>query len=467
MAAQFMRSSCHSAPSARRWSFVRKIHRRRVGAVVVSCSLIAVSMSVSESAHASLNVPVDFGSQIVGTTSAPLSVIVPLATTVGETRADLVSAINASTFSDEVIPIINVTVTGQQIQQAFLDAIAALSDATVLSIRIDGLELATGTDFAIGGDCVGADGATQNSCTADATFTPIAAGPRSDALSVQASLTQGFDAIETAFQQALASDFGFLGEVVAAVLPLIAPSLLNVVESAYADQLNPIAALSGVGIPTISVAGSPQIREGDTGTTIAQVPVHLSAPSPTSVSVDFATMDGTAKVANLDYRETHGTLVFLPGQTDAAIGVRIVGDTRLEGNETFTVTLSTPDGAALGSATSTVTILNDDIPNVRLQGSSVPEGAPAHFAIRLSQPYYADLTLQYRTNDGTATAGSGDYLPVADAVVTIPAETQGPAIVSIPTLVDHTVEASESFTLTVTGGRATVTKISYIKANTT
>jgi len=59
-------------------------------------------------------------------------------------------------------------------------------------------------------------------------------------------------------------------------------------------------------------------------------------------------IDGSAKVWTYDYKATHGTLVLLPGQTDAAIGVRVIGDTQLEMNETFSVQLSSPTGAVLG-----------------------------------------------------------------------------------------------------------------------
>lgn len=57
-----------------------------------------------------------------------------------------------------------------------------------------------------------------------------------------------------------------------------------------------------------------------------------------------------------------GTVSFAAGQTSATIRLPVVGDTVLERNETFAVTLSDPaGGATLDRATATGTILNDDI----------------------------------------------------------------------------------------------------------
>ena len=43
---------------------------------------------------------------------------------------------------------------------------------------------------------------------------------------------------------------------------------------------------------------------------------------------------------NTDYMATNSQLVFAPGTTEIRIGVTIVGDTDIEENETFLLTLS-------------------------------------------------------------------------------------------------------------------------------
>ena len=81
----------------------------------------------------------------------------------------------------------------------------------------------------------------------------------------------------------------------------------------------------------------------------------------TAVTVDYATMDGTAH-AGFDYFAQQGTLRFLPGETNKLIQVPIIDDPIAEPDETFTVVLSNPStGAMLGAVSSaTVTVVDDD-----------------------------------------------------------------------------------------------------------
>ena len=56
------------------------------------------------------------------------------------------------------------------------------------------------------------------------------------------------------------------------------------------------------------------IAEGDSGSVTATFTVTLSEVSPDTVTVDYATTDGTA-MAPSDYSAAGGTLTFLPGET--------------------------------------------------------------------------------------------------------------------------------------------------------
>jgi len=55
------------------------------------------------------------------------------------------------------------------------------------------------------------------------------------------------------------------------------------------------------------------VVEGDSGTTTATFTVSLSAASSGTVTVDYATADGTATTADDDYVAASGTLTFAPG----------------------------------------------------------------------------------------------------------------------------------------------------------
>src|SRR5205085_1518794 len=66
--------------------------------------------------------------------------------------------------------------------------------------------------------------------------------------------------------------------------------------------------------------------EGDSGTTALTFTVSLSSPSTSTVTVDYATADGTA-TAGSDYTAAAGTLTFAPGQTSQTVTVLVNGDT--------------------------------------------------------------------------------------------------------------------------------------------
>jgi hypothetical protein len=99
-------------------------------------------------------------------------------------------------------------------------------------------------------------------------------------------------------------------------------------------------------------------------TTPAAITVTLSAASGQTVTVNYATSNGTA-ISGSDYTTTNGTLTFNPGDTSKTINVPISNDTAVEGREMFTVTLSSPSNATLGGTTThTYTIIDDDVSSV-------------------------------------------------------------------------------------------------------
>ncbi len=161
------------------------------------------------------------------------------------------------------------------------------------------------------------------------------------------------------------------------------------------DKNNLVAAnLSGFdpngGSSTPTLALSPVanlIAEGNTGSQSLKFTVNLSAAATSTVSVNYATADGTA-TAGSDYTASSGTLSFAAGEISKTIAVPILGDTTIESSETFTLTLSSPSGATLGSAISaTATIVNDDqsttvsytVPGTRVDDFLIPSGGNKYF----------------------------------------------------------------------------------------
>ena len=89
--------------------------------------------------------------------------------------------------------------------------------------------------------------------------------------------------------------------------------------------------------------------------------VALSPPSTETVTVDWATSDGTA-TSGIDFTAGTGTLTFTAGDTEQTFTVATIEDVTDQSNETFTVTLSNATNATIAGATATGTIKDDDAP---------------------------------------------------------------------------------------------------------
>ena len=125
------------------------------------------------------------------------------------------------------------------------------------------------------------------------------------------------------------------------------------------DKVSPSCeVVKGLPAPVVSIADA-SVTEGNSGTTTLSFPVTLSTVSGKPVSVAFATSDGTATAPG-DYASANGTLTIPAGSKNAAVRVSVVGDTTMEQDETFTVTLSNTVNATIGKGSASGTITNDD-----------------------------------------------------------------------------------------------------------
>ena len=168
--------------------------------------------------------------------------------------------------------------------------------------------------------------------------------------------------------------------------------------------------------PAIAIGDVTLDPEGDSGAGDVVFAVTLSAASGKTVTVDYATSDGSA-VQGDDYEATAGTLTFLAGETQRTILVSVKGDTLNEPDENFFVDLSNPLNAPLADDRGEGTIVDDDLPSVSIGDVTIsPEGngvwANALFLVTLSSPSNVPVTVDYATTDGTAASGqnSPDYL---------------------------------------------------------
>ncbi|HEX4129841.1 MAG TPA: cellulose binding domain-containing protein [Pirellulales bacterium] len=148
---------------------------------------------------------------------------------------------------------------------------------------------------------------------------------------------------------------------------------------------------AGASLPSLTVANV-SMSEGNSGQTNMVFTVNLSTASTNTVSVQYATSNGTA-TAGSDYLATGGTLTFAPGQTSKTISVPILGDTTIEPDETFSLTLSNPVGATLGQASATGTILNDDT-----------QATTGNYTFQVTSDWGSGFTGQITVNNTSAAA---------------------------------------------------------------
>ena len=112
---------------------------------------------------------------------------------------------------------------------------------------------------------------------------------------------------------------------------------------------------------TLSI-GDSTIAEGNAGSRTMLFTVTRSGGDDGAVSATWTIANGSTDAADFGYGQAFsGTVAFADGETSKTVSVAIAGDTVIEGDENFTVSLSAPTGsAALGDASGAGTILNND-----------------------------------------------------------------------------------------------------------
>lgn len=197
--------------------------------------------------------------------------------------------------------------------------------------------------------------------------------------------------------------------------------------------------------------GDATSTEGDNGTKIFTFDVRLSSPSPTTVTVNYQTVDGTAS-QNSDYNNQNGQITFIPGEVLKTISITVNSDVINEADETFFVNLLSPVGASLGKSQGIGTILNDDsTPNASISDVAITEGNSGtkimSFLVTLSSISGQTVTVDYATQDSTALAGN-DYFAASGTVTFTPGQTTQQ--ISVQIIGDQVVEPDDNFFVNLT-----------------
>ncbi len=144
---------------------------------------------------------------------------------------------------------------------------------------------------------------------------------------------------------------------------------------------------------------------GGTTTTTADAlfTIKLSAAATQAVTVDYSTVDGTAK-AGSDYTAASGKLTFAAGETAKTVAVKVLSDSITEGTETFSLKLSNPTQSTISDATGIGTITEAA---AKLAAAAVStSAATAATAATLAVPSADIAAVNVWTNAVTAPADS-------------------------------------------------------------
>lgn len=168
----------------------------------------------------------------------------------------------------------------------------------------------------------------------------------------------------------------------------------------------------------------------------------LSRAAPTEILVPFELVPDTTEPG--DFHSLNGTFAFAAGQQSAIAWV-IRGDATPEPDETATIHFRSIAAASLARTSATLTLLNDDWPEVRAADVSVKEGdvgetnAALHFTLTAGAPFPVELW--FRTLPVTANPGT-DFLPREGWLVFPPGVTS--RTFNVPVLGDRDFEPTET-----------------------
>jgi len=209
---------------------------------------------------------------------------------------------------------------------------------------------------------------------------------------------------------------------------------------------------------TLSIDDLPAITEGDSGSTTATFTVSLDQAGGQDVSVAYSVAGDTATLGD-DFNAVDGSVTIAAGDTSATIDVTINGDTRVEIDETFNITLGAVTGPGVVSATDNIgtgTIANTDRYTISIaDNNAINEDTGldtiGQLIVSLNEAGDLPVTVAYSATGVTASEGPDFEAP--DSTVTISAGDTS-ATIDVTIKGDTRVEASETFTVslgTVTG----------------
>ncbi|MCA8939571.1 MAG: hypothetical protein KDB07_07175, partial [Planctomycetes bacterium] len=217
------------------------------------------------------------------------------------------------------------------------------------------------------------------------------------------------------------------------------------------NPVNATIAAAGSATLTILEDDQPQLNIDAATYSLAEnggmldMTLSLNVMSFMPISVDVMSADVEA-LAGVDYVAVNQAIVFAAGETNKTVTLMITDDGEDEPDETFTLALFNVVNATAGmTSTTTVTILDDDVPTLSLDLASV---TVSEAALTLSLGYsldfaaYQDVTFDAASADLTALAGV-DFVAFSEMVTISAGDTSGALVIDL--INDVFIEADKTF----------------------
>ena len=213
---------------------------------------------------------------------------------------------------------------------------------------------------------------------------------------------------------------------------------------------------------TINLSPNGQtVVEGSTTTQTLSYNVTLSSSSTQTITVQYSTANGTA-LAGLDYTTTSGTLTFNPGVTNQTINIPILSDSINETDETFSLTLTSPTNAVLGTTKTVTTTITDtlsasvtttlpaNVTNLTLTGTTAINGT-GNAKNNVITGNSANNILDGGAGNDTLKGGAGNDTYLVDSIRDVVIENLAEGLDAVQSAVTNTLSNNvENLTLTGT-----------------
>jgi hypothetical protein len=230
--------------------------------------------------------------------------------------------------------------------------------------------------------------------------------------------------------------------------------VLQVVASDGTNTSNPVDVeidITNVIDPVWSISGDSFVSEGGSATYTVSYSGETLAPGET-MTIDFQTQPGSASDGS-DFTGVATTLTFTGGgSTSVTVEVSTVGDTVIEGDEDYSVSVGNPSHgnvAGDGQVTTTIGDGDDTILSWQIDGNStVEEGQNAIYTVSYSGATLADgqiATVTVQSHAGGAEDGK-DFGGI-DQVLTFTGGDVTSQTISVETFSDTLVESSEDYSV--------------------